>query len=405
MFPPHSSRVATVAILVTLAGCAASPARYNPSLLESAPEEGSPFVPQDCGPEARLEGVVAGMAVVLRNHRPVRNDRNWVAAMRPFVGRTTFITRLAGQDPFGCPVVRVEVDDGVHVWRARDLTVIGRGLGPGGGDAVPQQCGQDDESADYGLVGPSARVILWRHRIVEGEANWIEEMMDHVGHEAEVTELGGVDDAGCPVFHIDVDRGEWAWRVRDVSLLRPALPQACPEKSPTKGQRALNVGATVKLGHHRPVRGERGWHTSMERYVGHYARVTALGPTDDQGCPVVRVDIDGGARPWRVRDLVLFERGRTSTSSQESDPIPQDCGQRAGLVNYGAIHQGVRVTLGRHRSVDGELNWSEGMEGHVGVVTTVTTLSGIDTEGCPGVRVEADDSEHFWRVRDLQISE
>lgn len=401
--------LACVGACLIAAGCGGAPRHYNPALLDGPAVRGTGEVSQECGANASHGSVGVGSLVVLRRQRAVERDRNWVAGMRPFLGRVTRVVSRAGRDPQGCPVVHVRIDGGRHYWRVRDLTVIGRGLGPGGGEAVPQRCGQTDDLADFGLIQPGARVVLNRHRTIDGETNWAEEMDALIGQEAEVVEIGSVDAEGCPVFHVDVDDGEWAWRVRDATLVQAALPQSCdPDGELDHG--ALGVGDSVRLGHHRPVRGERNWRASMEQYVDRIARVTSLGPADDQGCPVVHVDVDQGARPWRVRDLVLMERrgqGRGPGRSAEatSGEIPQQCTGSTDAVAYGPIRVGVSVVLGRHRPVNGDLNWSEEMEPFVGRRTAVSSLSGADAEGCPGVRVEADSGEWFWRVRDLQLAE
>jgi len=398
--------VVLIVAAVLLTGCAPGRARYNPSLLDRWVEDGSAVATQECGETADRSSVPVGSRVVLHHHRAVEGDPNWIASMRGYEGATTRVTGLDGLDPLGCPVVRVEVDGGRHLWRVRDLTVIGTGLGPGGGDAVPQRCGLDEVSADYGLVQPGAIAILWRHRAVDGEENWIEEMADHVGRQVEVISLGGVDDSGCAVVTVDVDRGEWAWRVRDLTLVRPALPQSCSDSGQEPSHGVLGVGDTVRLGHHRPVDHERSWLPAMEQYVGHFTRVTELASRDDQGCPVVHVEIDHGANLWRVRDLTLYDRvasERAEPTAEEQAPPLESCGQTSAEAAFGPFRVGAHVTLGRHRPVDHDANWSEPMERFVGEEATVTELSGVDAAGCPGVRVDVDGGEHFWRIRDLQI--
>jgi len=83
---------------------------------------------------------------------------------------------------------------------------------------IPQACGQTAEGADYGPVGVGTTVILGEHRAVSGEANWAAEMAAYVGQEAVVTRLSGVDPSGCPGVRVDVDGGEWFWRLRDLTL-------------------------------------------------------------------------------------------------------------------------------------------------------------------------------------------
>lgn len=405
-----------VTLLAAFASACTGRGRYNPDVLRS--EGGSlasAAVPQECGSGAGYGAIDAGSVVVLHRHRTVSGDANWIAGMTRYVGRATRVTDRAGRDPSGCAVVHVSADGGRYFWRVRDLGFPGRGLGPGGGEATPQTCEQDDEVADYGLVQPGAAVVLWRHRSYDGDMNWVDDMSDHTGEEAHVTRLAGVDGSGCPVVNVDADGGEWVWRVRDLTLVSAAMPQTC-----SRGEAAdhgpLAVGSTVRLGRHRPVRGDSAWQTSMEQYVGRTARITSLGPADDQGCPVVHVDADQGARSWRVRDLTLLDevRGGAAVATAGGGPppigggsvagIPQECGQPFGGETYGSVREGSRIILGRHRPVEGDDNWAEEMGAYVGREATVTRLSGSDGAGCPGVRVDIDGGEWFWRIRDVQVA-
>jgi len=411
------SLIAVGAVLLLAAACGGR-GRYNPDILHSGRGTMAlPTVPQECGAGSSFGTIGEGTVVVLRHHRPVEGDRNWIAGMTRYIGRSTRVTARAGRDPAGCAVVHVASDGGHHFWRVRDLVVPGRGLGPGGGDAVPQSCDQDEETAYYGLVAPGARVVLWRHRRFDGESNWVEDMSEHVGEEAQVTRLAGVDNTGCPVVNVDSDTGEWVWRVRDLTLVETGLPQICGPGDAGRDRGPLAVGSTVRLGRHRPVRGDAGWQHSMEQYVGRTARVTSLGPPDDQGCPVVHVDADQGARSWRVRDLSLLDEVRGGRAVATAAPpsgggggpprgtttgIPETCGMPFGSEDYGSVREGSRIVLGRHRPVDGDDNWSAEMGEYVGRTATVTRLSGSDAAGCPGVRVDVDGGEWFWRVRDAR---
>ena len=73
------------------------------------------------------------------------------------------------------------------------------------------------------------------------------------------------------------------------------------------------------------------------------------------------------------------------------------------MADYGPIGPGSMVVLGRHREVDGVDNWADGMNAYVGKVASVTRFSGVDSRGCPGIRVDIDEEEWFWRVRDLSL--
>lgn len=83
--------------------------------------------------------------------------------------------------------------------------------------------------------------------------------------------------------------------------------------------------------------------------------------------------------------------------------LPQGCGMTGDNADYGAVGVGTVVILGRHRDVEGVDNWVEKMDAYVGQQATVTERSGVDRQGCPGVRVDADGGRYFWRVRDLAL--
>jgi hypothetical protein len=62
-------------------------------------------------------------------------------------------------------------------------------------------------------------VILGRHRAVDGDANWVSSMDQYVGRQARVARLAGTDTAGCPVVAVDVDDGQFYWRIRDMTII------------------------------------------------------------------------------------------------------------------------------------------------------------------------------------------
>ena len=291
--------------------------------------------PQACGQQARSAdygSVRLGVPVVPQRHRYVRGDANWDARMRYFLGRPARVTRLSGVDARGCPGVRLDVDGGRWFWRIRDLSI---GHAPprasdgerGPASTLPQSCGG---RPDFGPLRPDMAVVLGRHRITSGDDAWSESMQPFVGRVARIVALAGADAQGCAVVYVDVDSGEHAWRVRDLRLElesnvafgyvpgleadhgRPAasalaaaggaLPQLCStEGEPNYGD--VRVGTSVVLGRHRAVEGADNWTEDMEPFVGRSARVTELAGADEQGCPVVRVDVDAGEFSWRLRDL------------------------------------------------------------------------------------------------------
>lgn len=90
---------------------------------------------------------------------------------------------------------------------------------------VPRACGMTDDNVDFGAVEEDAVIRLGRHDAVRGDRNWDAEMNPYVGRLATVTELVGVDDAGCPVVHVDVDDGAFEWRLRNARFVRRPDPE------------------------------------------------------------------------------------------------------------------------------------------------------------------------------------
>lgn len=94
---------------------------------------------------------------------------------------------------------------------------------------------------------------------------------------------------------------------------------------------------------------------------------------------------------------------REATARPAERGLPQTCEQDPFHVDYGPIHEGSLVRLGRHRSVDGNANWDPSMEHYIGRVTAVVAARGLDPQGCPIVEVAVDGGEYVWRVRDLTM--
>jgi hypothetical protein len=289
----------------------------------------------------------------------------------------------------------------------------------------PQPCGQDAAHADYGAVTAGAVVVPQRHRYVGGDPNWDARQGRFLGRVARVVRLSGVDASGCPGVRLDVDDGRFFWRARDLSVgaERPRrelaasageLPEACGRAI----YGPLRVGSRVVLGQHRPIDGATNFTRSMRAYVGRPARIVELAGIDDHGCPGVRVDVDSGRFFWRVRDLRLpegrFAQGMASAHGRaarderpalaEADPqVAQACGQTDANAQYGVVAVGSEVVIGRHRPVDGEDNWVEQMDPYVGRRARVMELVGVDDQGCPLLRVDVDQGDWYWRLRDVRL--
>ncbi len=307
--------------------------------------------PQACGQEAETADygeLEEGSVVVLQRHRFVSGDPNWDDRQGRFLGRTGRVTRLSGVDERGCPGVRVDTDAGRWFWRVRDLN-----LGAGRPTRVPrpnraagglQRCGLTNETVAYGRLRVGSQVVLGRHRPVDGEPNWSDEMTPFIGRTARIVELAGTDEQGCPGVNVDADGRQWFWRVRALRLSdgeasivfrpglasdhgRPAGPEASTHEADPRVNQACGatdesvdwgsvaVGTEVVVGRHRPVNGEDNWIVEMEPFVGRRAQVTALVGVDEQGCGLVHIDLDEGDFFWRLRDLHLHSR--------PADPPPE----------------------------------------------------------------------------------
>jgi len=315
------------------------------------------------------------------------------------------------------------------------LIVLGLATPAAAQEAGPQACGQEGDSADYGDVEVGQRVVVQRHRFVGGDPNWDDRMARFIGREARVTRLSGVDERGCPGVRVDVDGGRWFWRVRDLNVgtgrptrrsaaarRSPQVIQACGFTDETVRYGRMRVGAQVVLGRHRPVDGADNWSAEMTPFLGRTARVVELSGIDTQGCPGVRVDVDGREWFWRVRDLrpadgeapVVFRPGLASDHGRPeaappvataADPrVPQQCGMTDQTVAWGPVSVGTEVVIGRHRPVDGETNWVPEMEPFVGRRAAVTVLVGVDEQGCGLVHLDLDEGDFFWRLRDLHLA-
>jgi hypothetical protein len=342
-------------VLALLAGLPA--ARASAQAAGASPTAPSTPRADGCGmteADATFRDLQVGATVTLQRHRWVRGEANWRDEMTRYVGRAARVTRLSGVDAQGCPGVRVDVDGGQYFWRVRDLGIgTGRQAGQGSSTApatsgFPQECRMAEGRERYGAAVPGAQVVLGRHRAVDGDTNWSEEMASYVGRTARVVGPAGVDGSGCPGVRVDIDEGSWFWRIRD---LRPV------------GGGAAGDLASLTL-------------------------VPSAGVTTDHGRPAVST-LGGGAG--------LFGAGGT--------PGPQACGLTDQSVQWEGLAVGVEVVLGRHRSVNGDDNWDAQMEQFVGRSGRITELVGVDDQGCPLVHVDADNGQWFWRARDLVIAQ
>lgn len=467
-----SGRVLLLSLLLALpcsVGQAQSP--FGPAAAVTSPTLHAPAppppgrAPEQCGlteTTAAYGELAVGTLVTLQRHREVRGDANWDANMERYLGRAAHVARLSGVDEQGCPGIRVDVDAGSYFWRVRDVG-IGTGLQPlplevAASEAFPQACHQSETAPSYGAAQVGATVVLGRHRPVDGEPDWSDEMQQWVGRSAHVMTLGGLDSQGCPGIRVDIDGQQWFWRVRDLHQAgdssvyiamgdpsgvytpsvgvtsdhgRPATavgtgifgsggtpgPQACGLTEAQVVWDPIALGAEVTLGRHRAVgvtpdgHPDENWDVLMDPYVGASAHITQLMGVDEQGCPVARVDADGGSYYWRVRDMTVTNGGTATTPGWSGiSAWPHDCGQ--AMASYGPLQIGSRIVLGAHTpwtGADGQggyvsqdTNWGDEMSAYVGQTAMITSLEGLDTAGCAIVHVDVDGGQWVWRVRDAQ---
>ena len=243
-----------------------------------------------------------------------------------------------------------------------------------------------------------ATVTLGRHLITDptddGSNNWADEMDEYVGETATITEVMGEDPWGRPIVHVDIDDGSWQWRIENMRL-ESASDYAYGEgddeyaygeaddgyyEESTETYGKIAVGSVVILGRHDEVDGDMNWNDDMDKYVGKAVKVTELVGADASNC--LCVSVEGNDFVWRVRNLRLKGSGEAGS--------------------YG-FDVGDAVILGRHRSVNGEDNWADEMDGYVGETATITSLVGFE-EGdshCFLVYVDIDDGEWVWRVENM----
>ncbi len=241
----------------------------------------------------RAEEFGVGARVTLGKHYSVSDDKgsaNWTSEMDVYVGKTTRIEELCGDDPWGRPIAKVSTDGGEWVWRLENMRLAGE-------DDVLDS--EDDglftekEGESYGAIDVGTLVILGRHDAVAGDDNWNDEMGRYVGTTAKVIDLSGADAAGF--LGVRVEGNDWFWRVRNLAVPNRGMP----------GSYGFDVGDKVILGRHRLIEGSGNWAAAMENFVGKTATITSLLGSDGDraGCFLVRVDVDGGKWAWRVENL------------------------------------------------------------------------------------------------------
>jgi len=141
--------------------------------------------------------IKVGSKVILGKHDDVNGGDNWAEEMDAYVGKEAVVTELAGADTQGFLVVRVKGNG--YAWRVRNLALKGRG-----------------EAGSYGYqVGDM--VVVGAHRYIDSDNNWADDMAAYVGQTATITTLEGTDASESYLVHLDIDDGDWYWRVETLS--------------------------------------------------------------------------------------------------------------------------------------------------------------------------------------------
>jgi hypothetical protein len=198
------------------------------------------------------------------------------------------------------------------------------------------------DPALYGKFQVGSGVILGRHSTVDGRENWTSAMDAYVGKIAVISQLRGIDRAGC-------------------------------------------LGALVSVG-------------GIE--VPHFFRIRDMRLADGSATDASSGD-EAVGKLWKDTE----RRGAAAMEGKEwQSRVDKICGRE--LPGYGNIRVGSTVVLDRHRAVNGCTNWSDDMDQYVDKTAVVVELRGVDSAGCFGVRVAIDGVEipHFFRVRDMYLA-
>ena len=347
------------------------------------------YVPPCCGEcgdrgddSSDLDGdsrIVEGATVIIRKHRPVNGGSNWVSGMDRYVGKEATVVRLSGRDGQQCRMAQLKVDGSVVTqfkFRCRDLEFVSAGAAL-----------STDLAGDSRIV-PGAKVIIHKHRPVDGKTNWVSTMDRYVGKEATVVSLLGKDQASCEVARVAVDGAtvtNYSFRVRDLEFVSAGAELS----SSLDGDSRIVVGSKVIVHRHRPVEGETNWVSNMDKYADKEAIVVSITGKDRQQCKMAQLSVDGvkiTQYKFRVRDLELA----APDTSLDGDS---------------RIVPGVVVVIHKHRPVNGNLNWTSAMDSFVGKYAVVSELTGKDGAGCRVARVVIDGKppSYCFRTRDLEL--
>jgi hypothetical protein len=144
--------------------------------------------------------LVSGICALTLPH-PLPTDLNWSRAFQYLFGKASYDASLRGPlIGMGCCLSLLFVGIAAAVTNA--YLVV-----------------RQSPSARRFQVGDV--VILGRHTPVNGDANWDPAMDRFVGSRTRITAFVGKDSSACDVVRVQVDGGQFVWRV--INLSRPTV--------------------------------------------------------------------------------------------------------------------------------------------------------------------------------------
>jgi len=257
--------------------------------------------------------IVVGSRVIIHKHRAVNGNANWVQSMEQFVGTEAVVKEFTGDDSQGCRMARLTRNGSPinYVFRVRDLELANGGSGGSGGAVPPASAGVSESLSGDPNIVVGSRVIINKHRAVNGNTNWVSSMDKYIGKEAVVKDFTGTDSQGCRMASVVIDGAKvgYAFRVRDLVLAGSASSGGHQVSDSLSGDNSIRVGSRVVVHKHRPVQGRSNWVSDMDAFVGRVGIVQRFTGNDSSGCRVCSITFNGAATDYafRVRDLTLAD--------------------------------------------------------------------------------------------------